>query len=143
MNMRLSLVVGVVAALVAGSAATGLALEKPKIGAKPAAKSGGASASGDSAESEDGAQFALNDNSQTVTHDCKGGQAAINGNKNTLHLKNCATTAINGNNNTIDVTGVETLAVVGNDNVVSYHGKPGGNAPTVSDVGSRNKVSGK
>jgi len=141
--MRTGLSLVVAAAFVVASSA-GFALEKPKIGgSKPAAKSGGASTSADSAESDDGTQFALNDNSQTVTHDCKGGQAAINGNKNTLHLKNCAQTAINGNNNTVDVTGVQTLAVVGNDNTVSYHGAAGGPAPTVSDVGSRNKVSGK
>jgi hypothetical protein len=45
--------------------------------------------------------------------------------------------------NTLDVTGVESLAILGNDNVVTWHGKPGGDEPSVADAGSRNKVSEK
>jgi Protein of unknown function (DUF3060) len=142
MNTRMSLVLGIAASFLIGSSGVGLALEKPKVGG---AKAGGAAAKDDdsTAVADDGKQFAMNDSGKTVTHDCKGGQAAVNGNKNVLKLVNCAQTSLNGNNNTVDVTGVESLAVMGNDNVVTWHGKKGADEPSVADAGSRNKISGK
>jgi hypothetical protein len=138
------LILGLAAALVAGSVeiASAIDVKKPKAPGKPGAGASSKTET-DSATSDDGTQFALNDSGKTVTHDCKGGQAAINGNKNVLKLKNCAQTSLNGNNNTLDVTGVESLAVMGNDNVVTYLRKAGGDEPAVADGGSRNKITGK
>jgi hypothetical protein len=143
---RVSLILGITAALAVGSAGLTSALDKPNVGGAkaPGTKSGTSSANDDdsTAVSDDGKQFAMNDNGKTVTHDCKGGQAAVNGNKNTLKLVNCAQTSLNGNNNTVDVTGVENLSVMGNDNVITWKSKAGTKGQ-VADAGSRNKISGK
>jgi hypothetical protein len=143
MNIRVSLILGVVLAV--GVASIGSAVDlKGKAPKAPGAKAGSAPAkAADAEESDDGTQFALNDSGKTATHDCKGGQAAINGNKNNVKLKNCSQTSLNGNNNTLDVTGVETLAVAGNDNIVTWHSKPGADEPAIADGGSRNKITGK
>jgi hypothetical protein len=143
---RVSLVVGITAAFLVGSVGISSALG-PKVSApKAPGKSSGSSAPAkdddSTAVSDDGKQFAMNDSGKTVTHDCKGGQAAINGNKNILKLANCAQTSLNGNNNTVDVTGVESLAIMGNDNVVTWKSKAGTEGQ-VADGGTRNKVSGK
>jgi hypothetical protein len=145
---RVSLILAVAAAFLVGSASS-YALGPKVPGAKapgakaPGAKAGAAAADDDNtAVSDDGKQFAMNESGKTVTHDCKGGQAAVNGNKNILKLVNCAQTSLNGNNNTVDVTGVESLAVMGNDNTITWKSKPGTEGQ-VADGGTHNKVTGK
>jgi hypothetical protein len=139
---RVSLILGITAALAVGAATLSSAFDKPKVGGAKTGSSASAKDDDSTAVSDDGKQFAMNDSGKTLTHDCKGGQAAVNGNKNILKLVNCAQTSLNGNNNTVDVTGVENLAVMGNDNVITWKSKAGTEGQ-VADAGSRNKISGK
>jgi hypothetical protein len=148
MNTRVSVILGVVAALSIGMASASWAIDIKKPGEKkaPVAKPKAAAADADDdsvTTSDDGKQFALTGDGKTVTHDCKGGQAVISGNKNKATLKNCATTSLNGDFNIVSVTGLETMAISGNDNVVNWVRKIGGDEPDVADAGERNKVSGK
>ena len=83
--------------------------------------------------------FALNTNGGTVTHDCKGGDAAVNGNENTLTLRNCGRVAVNGNRNTVDATVNAALSVLGNNNTVTWAPTTGAK-PQSSNLGTGNRV---
>ena len=76
-------------------------------------------------------------NKQKGTRDCGGGDARIDGNANKLAFRNCAKIIVAGNANEIDAGSVASLVLYGNENKVSWVGE----APHVSDSGSRNVVS--
>ena len=97
-------------------------------------------------------------NKQSGTKDCAGGAATIAGNSNTLTLKNCATVSVMGNKNTLTLEGTSKLEVpgnnntvnagtvssintMGNDNTDTYTPGAGGKKPSISNLGSRNKIS--
>ena len=78
----------------------------------------------------------MQQNNQTGTRDCAGGDARIDGNSNTLTLRNCTKVTVAGNSNEINAGTAAALSLLGNDNHVSW----GGQRPRISDVGSRNVV---
>jgi hypothetical protein len=95
-------------------------------------------------------------NEQSGTKDCGGGNATIGSNENTLTLKNCAKVIVTGNENKLTLEGTTTLEVpgnhnnvkagpvksintMGNDNTVTYK-VVGGKKPSISNLGSRNKI---
>jgi hypothetical protein len=145
MNIRVILTLGIAGALILGGAGVGSAgLKKPSAPKAPGAGSSAASGETEGVDtSDDGKQIAISEDGKVVTHDCKGGQAAISSNKNKVTLKNCAQVSIGGNFNVVSAAGAETIAVAGNDNVVTWTKAAGGDAPDVADGGERNKVSGK
>ena len=89
--------------------------------------------------SRDGKDLILNDDGRTTTHDCAGAGAIVNGDSNTLKLRDCRSVVVNGDDNTIDAGAVETIAVHGDSNTVSWRGTK----PVVSDDGRRNTIGGK
>jgi hypothetical protein len=79
-------------------------------------------------------------NDKTVTHNCHGGAAIIDGNRNTLTLEECSTVQVNGNNNVISAAAPDELNVMGNKNQITWSKKPDGSAPRISNLGSGNKI---
>lgn len=88
------------------------------------------------------ADVAVDENNVTAKRDCKGADAVVNGNSNTLTFANCPKVTVMGNKNRIDTGDATVVAVLGNDNVVTWHASPDGTPPRVSNPGSRNTVSG-
>jgi hypothetical protein len=84
--------------------------------------------------------FVLSQDSQTLTHDCKGGDAQIRGDSNTLRLTDCRTVTLAGDNNTVRAAGVEAVKVVGDNNTVSWTAD---RAPKISNLGDGNVISRK
>jgi len=110
--------------------ANGVKVGGISIGSDGSVSVGGESSSGTGA-------FVLSQDSQTLTHDCKGGDAAIRGDSNTLRLTDCRAVALTGDNNTVRASGVETIKVVGDNNVVSWTAD---HAPKVANVGDGNVI---
>jgi hypothetical protein len=95
---------------------------------------------------------------QTGTKDCAGGTATISSNSNKLTLKNCAKVVlsgnenkltlegtsnleVSGNENTVQAGAVKSITAMGNDNTITYKPGAGGKKPSISSLGSRNKIS--
>jgi hypothetical protein len=109
-----------------------------KVGGISVGSDGTISVGGDNS-SATGA-FVLRQDSQTLTHDCKGGDAQIRGDSNTLRLTDCRTVSVAGDNNTVRAAGVEVVKVMGDNNTVSWTAD---RAPKVSNLGDGNVISRK
>lgn len=79
-------------------------------------------------------------NGQRQSHDCHGGNAAVDGNDNVLAFRNCSKLAVNGSRNVIDAGAVSALSLFGNGNKVTWAEGPGARQAKVVDVGSNNAV---
>jgi len=101
--------------------------------------------------------ISITKNGKKGTHDCKGGTATISGNANTMTFKNCKKVMVAGNKNKItleacsavEVAGnkntakagqVKSISAMGNDNSVTYKIGPKKEKPSISNLGSRNKI---
>ena len=85
--------------------------------------------------------FVVNFNAQIINHDCEGGVATVNGDRNTVTLRNCARVDVKGNANSVDAGSPSTLSVLGDRNDVSWRDAPGGTQ--VSNLGTGNSMTRK
>jgi hypothetical protein len=85
-------------------------------------------------------RWVVGGNDKTVTHNCHGGKAVIDGNRNRLTLTECATVEVNGNNNVIAAAAPDILSVLGNKNEITWSKKADGADPGISDLGTGNKI---
>jgi hypothetical protein len=79
----------------------------------------------------------VSEDAQTVEHDCKGADAEISGNGNTVRLADCRVVSVLGDRNTVRTDGVETLNLAGAANTVSWNAA---RKPLISDLGDGNKI---
>jgi hypothetical protein len=84
--------------------------------------------------------FVVSQDAGTITHDCKGGDAAISGSANTVRFVDCHSVDIDGDRNTVHVDGVSVLKVTGDENTVSWSAS---HAPEISNRGERNTIAKK
>lgn len=80
-------------------------------------------------------------NEITRSYDCAGRDALVNGNRNVLTFTGCGRVTVAGNRNRVTTSHTATLSVPGNDNEVTYSTSEGERKPSVSNLGSRNKIS--
>ena len=76
-------------------------------------------------------------------HDCRGGSAVINGDRNELSLRNCDQVTVNGDANRVSVRAVATVLLNGGDNTLAWEEAADGSRPKITDNGRGNTVSGK
>jgi hypothetical protein len=78
----------------------------------------------------------------TETHDCRGGDAAINGNSSMITLEGeCGTVTVAGNSNTVTINAkVRAINAMGRANTVVWSAARNPSAPAVNHVGSQNRV---
>jgi hypothetical protein len=81
----------------------------------------------------------LKEDGQTATHDCRGTDVVVKGDRNTYRFRECGRVVINGDDNTIDAGNVDALDVRGDGNTVSWRGAK----PRVRDEGSGNTIRGR
>lgn len=79
-------------------------------------------------------------NGATGTKDCGGGSASISGNQNKLTLKNCKSVSVMGNKNVVDAGLVSSISAMGNQNTIYYKVGPKKQQPSISNLGSGNKI---
>jgi len=91
-------------------------------------------------KSTSGGGLVLRQDSQTLTHDCKGANAEIHSDSNTVRLTDCRTVNISGDNNTVSAAGVESLELSGDNNVVSWSAD---RKPRIADTGDGNQLAKK
>ena len=94
---------------------------------------------------------------QTGVKDCAGGTATVASNKNAVTLKNCSKVVVSGNKNALTLEGCRALEVPGNQNVVkaglvksintlgnknavTYKLGPKKEKPSISNLGTDNKI---
>lgn len=75
-------------------------------------------------------------------HDCRGGSASVNGDRNDVTLRNCDLVTVNGNDNTVSAQGAATITINGGDNKVRWQAAADGSRPTITDNGAGNTVTG-
>jgi hypothetical protein len=100
----------------------------------------------------------IDNNDQSGTRDCAGGATTVSGNSNTFTLKNCAKVLVSGNENTLTLNGTSALEVTGNENkvqagtvksiiaqgnqnTITYRPGAKGKKPSISNLGTGNKIS--
>lgn len=85
------------------------------------------------------------DNGATITHECHDGtDVNVMGNENKVTLTGaCGTVTVTGNENSVTVETVAAIAALGNENTVLWEKGPGGKAPKITNVGTKNKISKK
>ena len=76
-------------------------------------------------------------------HDCGGGSAAVNGDRNHVTLRNCDQVTVNGSANIVSVRKVAALTINGGDNKITWERAPDGSRPRIADNGTGNTVTGK
>ena len=76
-------------------------------------------------------------------HDCRGGSAVVNGDRNDLTFRNCDQVSVNGNANVVAVRAVKTVLVNGGDNKLTWEQADDGSRPRITDNGRGNTVTGK
>ncbi len=90
-----------------------------------------------SPEASGGGTFVVNEDSEAITHDCKGGDADIRGDGNTVRLVDCRVVTITGDSNTVRAGDAETLKVLGDVNTVHWSGD---REPRISNLGDQNTI---
>jgi hypothetical protein len=93
---------------------------------------GGGESSGDA--------FIVDDDAKTVVHDCKGGDAEIRGDSNTIRLTDCHKITVSGDANTLRAAGADAIDVLGDANTVSWNGD---REPHILNTGERNTIAKK
>lgn len=77
------------------------------------------------------------------THDCRGGSALVNGDRNELTFSNCSQLSVNGSGNVVAVRGGGVVAINGDDNKLTWEPAADGSRPRITDNGKGNTVTGK
>jgi hypothetical protein len=83
---------------------------------------------------------AIMDDGQTGNQDCKGLDAVVNSNNNTLGFKSCADLTVNGDDNTLDTSSVKTIVLNGDRNKLTWSPGPDGSEPEIIDHGDDNTI---
>lgn len=100
------------------------------------------------------------DNKKTITHDCAKSPDAtvsgnenkitltgtctsvsIKGNKNVLTIESSKEVSVTGNENTVTVTASDKISTMGNKNTVTWKKGISDKKPSVSNLGTKNKIS--
>ncbi|HET7293926.1 MAG TPA: DUF3060 domain-containing protein [Vicinamibacteria bacterium] len=76
-------------------------------------------------------------------YDCRGGNAAVNGDRNDLSFRNCSQVAITGDANVVAVRAVQAVQLSGDGNTLTWERAEDGSRPRISDTGTGNSVKAK
>ena len=89
----------------------------------------------------DAKEIVINDNSLKKTIHCDGDEVVVNGNKNVLTIKGeCSRLYVPGNKNIIHVEAVAAINTPGNKNTVYWESGIDGKKPSISNLGTDNKI---
>ncbi len=89
----------------------------------------------------DAKKFVINDNELTKTINCQGDEVIVNGNENELTIKGeCSRLYVPGNENIIYVEAVAEIDTPGNENTVYWETGIDDEEPSISNLGTDNKI---
>ena len=89
----------------------------------------------------DAKKIVINDNELTKTIHCDGDEVIVNGNQNELTIKGeCSRLYVPGNKNIINVEAVAEIDTPGHKNTVTWENGIDGKKPSISNLGTDNKI---
>ena len=89
----------------------------------------------------DAKKIVIDKNEQTKTIHCEGDVVIVKGNQNELTIKGeCSSLYVPGNKNIVYVEAVAKIDTLGNRNTVTWEKGIGGKKPSISNLGTDNKI---
>jgi hypothetical protein len=89
----------------------------------------------------DAKKIVINENELTKTIHCDGDEVVVKGNENNLTIKGeCSKLYVPGNKNIIYVKAVAVIDTLGNKNTVTWEKGIDGKKPSISNLGTKNKI---
>lgn len=89
----------------------------------------------------DAKKIVIEENELTKTIHCDGDEVVVKGNENNLTIKGeCSKLYVPGNKNIINVEAVAVIDTLGNKNTVTWEKGIDGKEPSISNLGTKNKI---